>query len=305
MSAPEHSGTCLRIPEWLRVKLPSGRSFLATERLVEGMGLRTVCRDAKCPNIFECYSNRTATFLILGGICTRNCSFCNIGFGAEHCPAPLDPGEPDRVAEAAATLDLAHVVVTSVARDDLADGGAGHFAATVRALRDRLPNTTVEVLIPDFQGDPVCLETVLEAAPDVVNHNLETVARLYPDIRPMAVYQRSLELLRRINEAGMTAKSGIMVGLGENDQEILQTIDDLAAVSCGIVTVGQYMRPSRQHPQVQRYVPPEDFEVYATHGREQGIPHMFCAPLVRSSYHAALFVEGEGKEKGRPGEPPF
>ena len=305
MSAPEHSGTCSRIPEWLRVKLPSGRSFRATERLVEGLGLRTVCRDAKCPNIFECYSNRTATFLILGGVCTRNCSFCNIGFGAEHCPAPLDPGEPERVAEAAATLNLAHVVVTSVARDDLADGGAGHFAATVRALRGRLPRATVEVLIPDFQGDPACLERVLDAAPDVVNHNLETVPRLYTDIRPMADYRRSLELLCRIHEAGLSGKSGVMVGLGESDHEVLRTIDDLAAASCGIVTVGQYMRPSRRHPPVRRYVPPEDFEAYAEYGRERGVPRMFCAPLVRSSYHAGLFVDGEEEGKGLRGEPPF
>jgi len=280
----------LRIPPWLRVKLPSNRTFASTRGLLDDLALNTVCQSARCPNTWECFSQSVATFLILGRECTRNCAFCNINPGA---PEPVDDDEPRRVAEGAARLGLKHVVVTSVTRDDLPDGGAGHFAATIRQLRERLPECTVEVLIPDFKGDAAALETVLAARPDVLNHNVETAPRLYPAIRPQADYVQSLELLRRVaaDQRGTPAKSGLMVGLGETDEEIRQTIRDLANVGCTMITVGQYMRPSRLHPAVARYMPPEEFDALADYGRSLGVPKMFCAPLVRSSYHAAELAE--------------
>ncbi|MBU1041141.1 MAG: lipoyl synthase [Proteobacteria bacterium] len=290
MSSPENSAPALRIPPWLRVKLPSNRTFASTRGLLDDLALNTVCQSARCPNTWECFSQSVATFLILGRECTRNCAFCNINPGA---PEPVDDDEPRRVAEGAARLGLKHVVVTSVTRDDLPDGGAGHFAATIRQLRERLPECTVEVLIPDFKGDAAALETVLAARPDVLNHNVETAPRLYPAIRPQADYVQSLELLRRVaaDQRGTPAKSGLMVGLGETDEEIRQTIRDLANVGCTMITVGQYMRPSRLHPAVARYMPPEEFDALADYGRSLGVPKMFCAPLVRSSYHAAELAE--------------
>ncbi len=294
MSLPKNSAPCLRIPPWLRVKLPSTRTFASTRGLLDDLRLSTVCQSARCPNTWECFSNSVATFLILGRECTRNCAFCNINPGA---PQPLDDDEPRRVAEAAARLGLRHVVVTSVTRDDLPDGGAAHFSATIRAIRARLPECTpgctIEVLIPDFQGDPAALETVLAAKPDVLNHNIETAARLYPAIRPQADYAQSLELLRRVAQhpSGIPAKSGLMVGLGETDEELKQTIRDLAGVGCTMITVGQYMRPSRLHPPVARYMPPAEFDELAAFGRALGVARMFCAPLVRSSYHAAELAE--------------
>jgi len=274
-------------PEWLRIRLPKGAAFGSTCHTVAGHGLRTVCRGAACPNIFECFSNKTATFLILGGSCTRNCAFCNIGLGA---PEPVDPGEPERLALAAAELGLRHVVVTSVTRDDLPDGGAAHFAAVTRAVRRALPEARVELLIPDFKGSAEALAVVIEAAPDVLNHNVETAPGLYPRIRPQAEYGQSLELLRRAAKAGLTVKSGLMAGLGETDEEIFGVTRDLADAGCSIVTIGQYLRPSRLHPEPERYVHPDDFERYAAYGRSIGVRHMFCAPLVRSSYHAEMFA---------------
>ena len=290
MSLPKNSEPCLRIPPWLRVKLPSNTTFVGTRGLLEGLGLNTVCQSARCPNTWECFSNSVATFLVMGRECTRNCAFCNINPGA---PEPLDADEPRRVAEGAARLGLKHVVVTSVTRDDLPDGGAAHFAATIRKVRDRLPGCTVEVLIPDFRGDAAALETVLAARPDVLNHNVETAPRLYPAIRPQADYAQSLELLRRVaaDTRGIPAKSGLMVGLGETDEELKQTIRDLAGVGCAMITVGQYMRPSRLHPPVARYMVPEEFEALAEFGRSLGVAKMFCAPLVRSSYHAAELAQ--------------
>ncbi len=225
----------------------------------------------------------------MGTVCTRNCAFCNITPGE---PAPLEPDEPARVAEGARRLKLKHVVVTSVTRDDLPDGGAGHFAATIRAVRQAVPNCTVEVLIPDFQGDERALATVLDACPDVLNHNLETVPALYGRIRPKADYRQSLELLARSKRIApaIPVKSGIMVGLGETDEQILTVLDDLAGIGCDIVTIGQYMQPSREHPLVQRYVEPEMFDQYAEEGSKRGIRDMFSAPLVRSSYNAGKFV---------------
>jgi len=276
----------LRIPPWLRVKLPSSRTFADTGRLLSDLKLNTVCQHARCPNTWECFSGGVATFLILGRQCTRNCAFCNITPGR---PEPVDADEPRRVAEAAHRLGLKHVVVTSVTRDDLPDGGAEHFAATIRALRGQLPGCTVEVLIPDFRGDAGALEVVLAERPDVLNHNVETVPRLYPQIRPQAGYEQSLELLRRVaaDSRGIPAKRGRMAGRGETDEELRGVIRDLAAVGCSMITVGQYMRPSRLHPPVERYMPPEDFDALADYGRSLGVAKMLCAPLVRSSYHAA------------------
>lgn len=245
--------------------------------------LHTVCQSALCPNRFECFQSRTATFLILGAHCTRHCAFCNID--AEP-PEPVDPAEPDRVAEAAAELGLRHAVVTSVTRDDLPDGGAAHFAATIRAIRKTLPGSTVEVLIPDLQGDAAALDAVLEAGPDVLNHNLETVRRLYPQVRPEADYERSLEVLRRAAEAGFPAKSGLMLGLGETREEVRGALEDLASAGVSMATMGQYMQPSRRHHPVAHYLTPEKFEELGELARELGVPRVMSAPLVRSSYRA-------------------
>lgn len=285
----------MRIPPWLRTKLPSSPAFAGTDRLVEGLGLNTVCRGAKCPNMFECYSQGTATFLIMGHVCTRNCAFCNIAPGQ---PGPLDMDEPRRVGEAAKTLGLRHVVITSVTRDDLPDGGAGHFASVITAVREALRDAapTIEVLIPDFKGSLPALRNVLAAAPEIINHNVETPPAHYARIRPQADYAQSLELLRRVREAGGVPKSGLMVGLGETDEEVRGVLGDLAGAGCRIATVGQYMRPSRNHPPVRRYVHPDMFEQYALWGREAGIEYVFSAPLVRSSYNAGRVFEELGRQ---------
>lgn len=283
------AGALLRIPAWLRRPLPREARFLDTRDLVDGLKLHTVCQGAKCPNMHECFSSGTATFLILGPNCTRNCAFCNIEPGPQ---SPPDPAEPTRVAEAAASLNLKHVVITSVTRDDLPDGGAGHFAACIRAVQNKLPLAPVEVLIPDFKGCAKALETVIDAQPDIINHNVETAPELYSSIRPQADFEQSLTLLRRVREAGPISKSGFMVGLGETDEQVKSILERLADVECCIVTIGQYMQPSRKHPPVQRYVHPDRFEEYAEWGRALGISKVFSAPLVRSSYHAGLVHEG-------------
>lgn len=273
-----------RLPPWLRVKLPADAGFAATARTVADAGLRTVCRGARCPNIFECFSKGTATFLILGGTCTRGCAFCNIVAGT---PDAVDPDEPERLGLAVATLGLTHAVITSVTRDDLPDGGAGQFAAAIRAVRRHAPATTVEVLTPDFAGDAAALDVVLGACPDVFNHNVETVPRLYPAVRAGADYARSLAVLARAARRGrIVVKSGFMLGLGETEQECDATLQDLAAAGCGMVTVGQYLRPSRRNLPVTRYAPPGEFEALAALGRRRGIAEMVCAPLARSSYKA-------------------
>jgi lipoic acid synthetase len=276
----------LRIPPWLRTRLPSNPAFAGTDQLVESLGLHTVCRGAKCPNMFECYSKGTATFLILGHVCTRNCAFCNITPGA---PGPLDLDEPRRVGQAAKTLGLKHVVITSVTRDDLPDGGSAHFAAVINAVRKACQDITpsIEVLIPDFKGSLLALQAVLAAAPEIINHNVETPPAHYSQIRPQADYAQSLELLSRVRQAGGVPKSGLMVGLGETDEEVRGVLKDLADAGCRIATVGQYMRPSRNHPPVLRYVHPDVFEQYAQWGLEAGLEFVFSAPLVRSSYNAA------------------
>lgn len=284
-AAPEQP---LRLPAWLRRPLPLSRTFFGTKSLMEDLKLATVCQRAKCPNIHECFSCGTATFMILGSTCTRNCAFCNIEPGN---PGPPDPTEPSRVAAAAATLGLAHVVVTSVTRDDLPDGGAAHFAATIRAIRHALPGSTVETLIPDFTGDEAALAAVIAARPDVINHNVETHPALYRSIRPQADYSQSLTLLARVRAAGVPAKSGFMVGIGETDEQALEILADLKKAGCSIVTIGQYMRPSKAHPPVRRYVHPDIFKEYADFGKKLGIAHVFSAPLVRSSYQAAESLE--------------
>ena len=274
-----------RKPAWLKRRLPAGEAFNQVRELIEAGRLHTVCQEAKCPNIWECYSHRTATFLIMGGRCTRNCRFCSVSPGL---PEPLDPDEPERVAEAVERMGLRYAVVTSVTRDDLPDGGAGHFAATLHEIRRRAPGVQIEVLIPDFQGDPAALDVVLRARPDVLNHNIETVPRLYPRVRPQADYRRSLELLRRAGEIapGTPTKSGLMLGLGERPEEIRQTLLDLRAAGCRILTLGQYLQPSPEHLPVEAYVPPDDFENWRRDALEMGFSEVASAPFVRSSYHA-------------------
>ncbi len=272
-------------PAWLKRKLPVGPEYEGVRALIESGKLHTVCQEARCPNIWECFSHRTATFLILGSHCTRNCRFCAVESG--H-PEPVDPAEPVRVAEAAETMGLKYVVVTSVTRDDLADGGAEHFARTIREIRRRIPDAGVEVLIPDFRGDPAALEAVLEAEPTVCNHNVETVPRLYPTARPEADYRQSLALLERAAAIAprTPTKSGLMLGLGETEAELAATLADIRAAGCSILTLGQYLQPSSAHLPVERYVPPEEFDAWRERGLEMGFSDVAAGPFVRSSYRA-------------------
>ncbi len=286
MSGPVATPAALhRKPEWLKRRLPTGEAFHQVQELIDSGRLRTVCQEAKCPNIWECFSHRTATFLIMGGRCTRNCGFCSVATGR---PEPIDPGEPERVAEAAARMGLGYVVVTSVTRDDLADGGAAHFAATIRAIRRRTPAAEIEVLIPDLQGDGEALAAVLAAQPNVLNHNIESVPRLYPRVRPQADYRRSLEFLARAGEMapGIPTKSGLMLGLGEEPDEVRQTLQDLRAAGCRILTLGQYLQPSPQHLPVAAYVTPAEFEEWRAAALAMGFSEVASGPFVRSSYHA-------------------
>ncbi|MBX6377878.1 MAG: lipoyl synthase [Clostridia bacterium] len=281
-----------RHPIWLKVDFRTGPNYLRLKALLRNASLHTICEEARCPNIYECFENRTATFLILGDVCTRACRYCAVASGR---PAPPDPGEPRRVAEAVATLGLRHAVVTSVDRDDLPDGGAAHFAATVRAIRRAAPGCRVEVLVPDFRGDVTALATVLAAGPDVLNHNIETVRRVFPQVRGhVASYAVSLELLRRARELapGTVTKSGLMVGLGETWDELLATMDDLRAVGCDVLTIGQYLRPTagRRHVPVSRYYTPEEFRRLKEEALARGFRHVEAGPLVRSSYHAHQHV---------------
>ena len=273
-------------PDWIRAKAPSGENFEEVMALVTDLKLHTVCQSAGCPNIGECWHERTATFLILGNTCTRSCGFCAVPSGE---PLPADGEEPERVAEAAFVLSLKHVVVTSVTRDDLADGGASIFAETIRAIRRRLPDCSIEVLIPDFRRSRDALQVVVEVRPDVLNHNVETVPRMYRLIRPQADYKASLELLRRAKEmdAAISTKSGIMVGVGETVEEVGQTMRDLRNVGCDILTIGQYLRPSLNHAPIAKYYTPEEFEQLRLLGMSLGFEHIEAGPLVRSSYHAA------------------
>lgn len=272
-------------PPWLKRRLPAGADFEKINRMIQKGRLHTVCQEAMCPNIWECFSHQTATFLILGERCTRKCRFCAVAHGPT---GPPDADEPARVAEAVDTLGLKYVVVTSVTRDDLPDGGAGHFAETIRQIKKKIPDAQVEVLIPDFMGSAEALGTVLRAKPDVLNHNLETVPRLYDRVRPGARYERSLELIRRVAdyEADIPAKSGLMLGIGETDEEIRQTLGDLHRAGCRFLTLGQYLQPSDTHLPVDRYITPEAFENWRTVAEEIGFDRVASGPFVRSSYHA-------------------
>jgi len=278
-----------RRPEWLRAPAPAGGNYRELKALVDRLKLHTVCESAACPNVGECWNHRTATFMILGNVCTRRCGFCAVQKGA---PLPVDYDEPRRVAEAVAALGLRYAVVTSVNRDDRKDGGAELFALTIRAIRQRVPGCKVEVLIPDFQGSHEALGAVMEAAPDVLNHNIETVPRLYRQVRLGARYERSLDILAHAKKISpqTPTKSGLMVGLGENSEEVLEVMRDLRAHQVDILTVGQYLRPSPHHLPVARYVTPAEFAFYRQAGYEMGFSHVESGPLVRSSYHAAEAV---------------
>jgi lipoic acid synthetase len=287
---PEKAGRpdtpVLRKPDWIRVRVPVGTGqYAETRRTLREHGLVTVCEEAACPNVAECWGQRHATMMIMGDTCTRACAFCNVKTGL---PGALDPAEPGNVAAAVAKLGLAHVVVTSVDRDDLDDGGAGHFAATIRAIRAAAPATTIEVLTPDFLRKDGAIETVVEAGPDIYNHNLETVPGLYLKIRPGARYFASLRLLQRVKELapGIFTKSGIMVGLGETREEVLQVMDDLRAADVDFLTIGQYLQPTRKHAAVARFVPPEEFKALETTALAKGFLLASASPLTRSSYHA-------------------
>ena len=275
----------LRKPDWIRVKAPVSPGYVETQRIVRANGLHTVCEEAGCPNIGECWEKKHATFMIMGDTCTRACAFCNVKTGL---PGSLDPVEPERVAAATEKLGLSHVVVTSVDRDDLADGGAAHFAAVIGAIRARCPKTTIEVLTPDFLRKEGAAETVVAARPDIFNHNLETVPARYLTVRPGARYFASVRLLQRVKEidSQMFTKSGIMVGLGEERDEVLQVMDDLRAADVDFLTIGQYLQPSRKHHAVIRFVRPEEFEALATIAYAKGFSMVSASPLTRSSHHA-------------------
>lgn len=278
-------------PEWLKIKIRGNRNKEQVNEILEKFSLNTVCKEANCPNRMECFCSKTATFMILGRTCTRNCTFCNVTKGVTET---VDAEEPEHVARAVKELGLKHAVITSVTRDDLTDGGAGHFAEVVREINQRNPGVTVEVLIPDFQGDREALRTVLEAKPDILNHNVETVERLYPEVRPMASYGRSLKLLEEAKaiDRDILTKSGIMVGLGEKKEEVLQVIEDLRKSGCNLLTIGQYLAPSKRHHPVVEYIHPDLFEEYKKVALKMGFDHVVSSPFARSSYHAAEVFEG-------------
>ncbi|HEY3297542.1 MAG TPA: lipoyl synthase [Armatimonadota bacterium] len=282
----------VRLPEWLKVKAPKHGAYEDVAGYLKSMGLHTVCQSASCPNIGECFSKKTATFMILGDVCTRNCGFCGVTSG--H-PLPVDSDEPTRVADAAAEMGLRYVVVTSVTRDDLPDGGAAQFADTIRAIRRKTPEARVEVLIPDLGGDSDSLKVIVDAEPFVLNHNIETVPRLYPEVRPQAIYERTLRLIETVKaiRPSVYTKSGLMVGLGESKDEVVEVLRDLRKHQCDIVTIGQYLRPSRTNLAVAEYVEPARFEEYKQIGDSMGFRYIASGPFVRSSYHAAEAVEPE------------
>jgi lipoic acid synthetase len=288
-----------RLPPWIRLKMSTEGDFASIHNLVSDLSLHTVCQSARCPNIHECWGHGTATLMLLGDVCTRDCAFCAIQAGR---PLTLDAGEPERVAEAASRMDLKHVVLTSVARDDLEDGGSAIFAATIRAIRRLLPHASIEVLTPDFEGREASQEAVLKAAPDVYNHNVETVRSLQAAIRPQASYGRSLGVLKRASEwdPPPVVKSGIMLGLGETEHELVQTMRDLYSVGCRLLTLGQYLQPTRHHAAVVEYVPPEEFERFALIAKDLGFLGVASGPMVRSSYHAEeLLAEARGERAFR------
>lgn len=274
-----------KFPKWLTKRFPASREIDTTTTLLENLGLNTVCQSAECPNLGECFAKRTATFIIMGDSCTRNCRFCAVTKGK---PLLIDKNEPNKVATAVGQLGLKHVVITSVTRDDLPDGGARHFAATIADIRNIAPGTTIEVLTPDFKGDFEVLSVIIEAHPDIFNHNVETVPRLYPTVRPEAQYQRSLKLLRVVKQMDPTifTKSGLMVGLGERRAEVLNVMADLREVNCDVLTIGQYLQPTSQHLPVIEFINPKVFDYYQIEGKKLGFLHVAAGPFVRSSYHA-------------------
>lgn len=272
-----------RKPEWLKIKLPHGFKTKDVVGLLNDRHLHTICSSGMCPNRAECWGAGTATFMIGGNICTRNCRFCNVTTGR---PLPLDPKEIDDIAKSVSELNLRHIVITSVDRDDLPDQGANHWAQTIRTIKERCPGVTMEVLIPDFQGRTDLLDIVIAAGPEIISHNMETVERLTPEVRRVATYRRSLDVIRYVASKGIRTKSGIMLGLGETRDEILQTMDDLLAAGCEVMTIGQYLQPTKQHYQVQAYIHPDTFAEYAEIGKQKGFRHIESSPMVRSSYHA-------------------
>ena len=285
MSQQSRSTVLIRKPDWLKRRLPTGPAFEKVKGMIGRDRLHTVCQEAKCPNIWECFSHHTATFLIMGSKCTRNCRFCSVPEGDLE---PPDPEEPARVARVSREMGLKYVVITSVTRDDLADGGAGIFAETIKEIRNQTPDACVEVLTPDFQGNKESLSTVLRAKPDVLNHNIETVARLYPRVRPQASYRRSLQLIKRARESNpdLPTKSGLMLGLGEYSDEIEMTLEDMLQAGCRILTLGQYLQPSGNHLAVERFIPPQEFETWREKALNLGFAEVASGPFVRSSYHA-------------------
>jgi len=277
-----------RLPRWFRMEMPRGEEYSRVKNLVQNQGLHTICTSGNCPNIGECWNAGTATFMILGDVCTRSCKFCSVKTGK---PLPVDPHEPRRLALSIKTMKLKHCVITSVDRDDLEDAGSEFWAATVRTVQEINPFVTMETLIPDFDGIPERLDRILDAAPEVISHNLETVRSLTPRIRSRARYDRSLAVLQYLHDRGARTKSGIMVGLGETANEVIETMDDLLAVGCRIMTIGQYLAPTLQHYPVCQYISPEQFEMYRKVGLEKGFEHVESSPLVRSSYRAEKHVK--------------
>ncbi len=277
-----------RKPEWLKIRLSKGDDYLKVKEIIKRHHIHTICESGDCPNLGECWSRGTATFLILGNICTRNCKFCNVVSGK---PLPPEAEEPLRIANSIKLMGLKHCVITSVDRDDLPDFGANHWAETIQKIKELNPTTTIEVLIPDFQGNTDSLQKLIDAKPEIISHNLETVKRLTPVIRSKAKYRLSLEVLKYIAQGGVTAKSGIMLGLGEKEEEIFQTMDDLLVVGCKIITIGQYLQPTRQNISVEEYITPAKFEFYRQKALEKGFEFAESAPLVRSSYHAEKQIE--------------
>jgi len=293
MDAVVHKGSeekpaPVRRPEWLKARIPGGENFVRVKGIIDAERLHTVCEEARCPNMGECWHAGTATFMILGDTCTRSCGFCAVKTGRPG--QGLDWDEPARVARAAKLMNLRHVVVTSVNRDERKDGGAPIFAETIRLLRQELTGCTIEVLIPDFKGSEEALRFVLEARPDILNHNMETVRRLYYPVRPQANYDRSLELLRRSKQFGLVTKTGMMLGIGERTEEIVSAMEDIRAAGCDILTLGQYLQPTKEHLPVDRFVHPDEFRMLKERGLAMGFRHVESGPLVRSSYHAAAHV---------------
>ena len=282
----------VRKPEWLKISIGANERYTETKRIVESHCLHTICSSGRCPNMGECWGKGTATFMIAGDICTRSCKFCNTQTGR---PLPLDPDEPAHVAESIALMKLSHAVIKSVDRDDLPDLGAAHWAQTIREIKRLNPETTTEVLIPDFQGRKELIDQVIKACPEIISHNMETVKRISPQVRSAANYHTSLEVIRQIAESGITAKSGIMVGLGETPAEVEELMDDLISVGCKILTIGQYLQPTHKHFPVAAYITPEQFAVYKETGLKKGFEQVESAPLVRSSYHAEKHIRFNNK----------